>query len=272
MANELLLNSKSTAEQNCSSRESSYHVLGIRLDAVQISGVVAQMEEWISQRDGSHFIAVTNIHVLMEARHNLSFRRVLDAADLCVPDGMPLVWIGRLRGHQLKHRVYGPDLLLDFCRETKAKGYRHFFYGGAPGVPEALAAKLKHQFPMLEVAGTYSPPFRPLTPEEDARVVEMINRAGADVLWVGLGCPKQELWMYEHREMLRTPVLVGVGQAFDIHAGRLRQAPAWMREHGLEWLFRFAAEPRRLWRRYLIYNSEFVFSELLEILGVRKFD
>ena len=176
------------------------------------------------------------------------------------------------RGYSLKQRVYGPDLLLDFCRETNEKAYRHFFYGGAPGVPEALAAKLKCQFPLLEVAGTYSPPVRPLTPEEDAGIVDMINRAKADVLWVGLGCPKQECWMYEHREQLRVPVLVGVGQAFDLHAGRLKQAPAWMRGHGLEWLYRLLAEPRRLWRRYLIYNSEFVFSALLEFLGARKYD
>src|SRR6202165_5660765 len=179
-----------------------FNVLGVRVDAVQIPGVVAQMEAWISHRFRSHFIAVTNVHVLMEARHSPSFRKVLDSANLCVPDGMPLVWIGRSRGYPLKRRVYGPDLLLDFCRETNAKGYRHFFYGGAPGVPEALAAKLKCQFPMLEVAGTYSPPFRPLTPEEDAGVVEMINRAEADVFWVGLGCPKQEWWMYEDREQL----------------------------------------------------------------------
>jgi len=253
-------------------RKESYAVLGVRVDAVQIAGVVARMEEWIAQREVAHYIAVGNVHVVMEARHSVSFRKVLDGADLCVPDGMPLVWVGRLRGHKLKHRVYGPDLLLNFCRETQGRGYRHFFYGAAPGVPEALAAKLREQFPALEIAGTYSPPFRALTPEEDAGVVDMINRASADVLWVGLGCPKQEIWMREHRERLRVPVLVGVGQAFDIHAGRLRQAPRWMREHGLEWLFRLAAEPSRLWRRYLVYNSEFVFSALAEILGVRKFE
>ena len=251
-------------------RGDRFRVLGVRVDAMQIPDVIAQMEQWIAQRGTCHYITVTNVHVLMEAQHSSLFRTVLDSADLCVPDGMPLVWISRSRGYPLKRRVYGPDLLLDFCRETNAKGCRHFFYGGAPGVPEALAAKLKRQFPMLEVAGTYSPPFRPLTPEEDARTVEMINRAAADVVWVGLGCPKQELWMYEHRDQLRVPVLVGVGQAFDIHADRLQQAPVWMREHGLEWLFRLLADPRRLWRRYLIYNSEFVLSELLEIMVVKK--
>ena len=252
--------------------EPSYRVLGVRFDAVQISGVVGRMEEWIAQRERAHYIAVSNVHGLMESQHSESFKKVLDAADLCVPDGMPVIWVGRLRGHQMERRVYGPDLFLSFCRETEGKGYRHFFYGGAAGIPEALAEKLREQFPKLEVAGTYSPPFRAITQEEDAEIVEMINGANADVLWVGLGCPKQEIWMNEHRERLRVPVLVGVGQAFDIHAGRLRQAPRWMRENGLEWLFRLAAEPRRLWRRYLVYNSEFVFSELLEILGVRKFD
>jgi N-acetylglucosaminyldiphosphoundecaprenol N-acetyl-beta-D-mannosaminyltransferase len=249
-----------------------FGVLGVQVHAIQIPDVIHQMEAWISQRCGSHFIAATNVHVLMEARHSLPFRRVLDSADLCVPDGMPLVWIGRSRGHSLKQRVCGPDLLLDFCRETNAKGYRHFFYGGAPGVPEALAAKLKCLFPVLEIVGIYSPPFRPLTREEDTSIVEMINRAGADVLWVGLGCPKQECWMYEHREQLNVPVLVGVGQAFDLYAGRTQRAPAWMRKRGLEWLFRLLAEPRRLWRRYLIYNLEFMFSMLLEFLGAKGFD
>jgi N-acetylglucosaminyldiphosphoundecaprenol N-acetyl-beta-D-mannosaminyltransferase len=249
-----------------------FRVLGVQVHALQIPDVIHQMEAWISQRCGSHFIAVANVHVLMEARHSLSFRMVLDSADLCVPDGMPLVWIGRSHGYSLKRRVCGPDLLLDFCEETNARGYRHFFYGGAPGVPEALAAKLKHQFPMLEVVGTYSPPFRPSTPEEDTRIIEMINRAAPDVLWVGLGCPKQECWIYEHREQLRAPVLLGVGQAFDLHAGRLQQAPVWMREHGLEWLFRLMAEPRRLWRRYLIYNSQFICSLFLELSKLKRFE
>jgi len=249
----------------------TFRVLGVRLAALQIPDVIERMEAWIARRDGSRFIAVTNVHVVMEARHKPSFRKVLESADLCVPDGMPLVWVGRLRGHPLERRVYGPDLLLDFCRETHEEGYRHFFYGGAPGVPEALAEKLKERFPRLNVVGVCSPPFRPLTAEEDARQIEMIHQAAPDVLWVGLGCPKQEHWMYEHRDRLRVPVLVGVGQAFDIHSGRSRQAPAWIREHGLEWLYRLLAEPRRLWRRYLLYNSEFIVCESLEVLGLKRF-
>lgn len=248
-----------------------FRVLGVRMDAVQIPHVIVTMENWIARRDGCRFIAVTNVHVLMEAHHQDSFRKVLDAADLCVPDGMPLIWVGRSHGHPLERRVYGPDLLLDFCRETNARRYRHFFYGGKPGVPQALANRLKKDYPLVEIAGTYSPPFRVLSAEEDARVVDMINGSGADVLWVGLGCPKQEYWMHRHREQLQVPVMVGVGQAFDVHAGRLKQAPFWMREHGLEWVFRLASEPRRLWRRYLIYNSQFVFNALLELLHIKSF-
>lgn len=249
----------------------TFRVLGVSLAALQIPGLIEQMETWIRQRNSWRFIAVTNVHVVMEARHDPSFRKVLEDADLCVPDGMPLIWIGRLRGHALRRRVYGPDLLVDFCRETQHAGYRHFFYGGAPGVPEALAGKLTEQFPRLNVAGTYSPPFRRMTEQEELMVAEMIHQAAPDVLWVGLGCPKQEIWMQQHCDLLRVPVMVGVGQAFDIHSGRSRQAPSFLREHGFEWLYRLLAEPRRLWRRYLVYNSEFMICELLELLGLGSF-
>jgi len=260
-----------TTEASTLAGNASLNILGVRVDAVQIPDVIKEMGKWISQRDRPHYIAVANVHVVMEARHDPSFKKVLEEADLCVPDGMPLIWVGRLRGHKLQRRVYGPDLLLEFCRETQEMGYRHYFYGGAPGVPEELSEKLKGQFPQLNVAGVCSPPFRPMTAEEDARQVEMINQATPDVLWVGLGCPKQERWMREHRDRLRVPVLVGVGQAFDIHSGRSKQAPKWLREHGLEWLYRLLCEPRRLWRRYLLYNSEFIFWESLELLRLNWF-
>jgi N-acetylglucosaminyldiphosphoundecaprenol N-acetyl-beta-D-mannosaminyltransferase len=180
-------------------------------------------------------------------------------------------WLGRRHGFEMRRRVYGPELMTTFCEQTATKGYRHFFYGGAPGVAEDLALRFVSRFSGVAVAGTYSPPFRALSPEEDCEVVAAINRSQADIVWVGLGTPKQERWMFEHRARLNVPVLVGVGAAFDLHAGRLKQAPAWMREHGLEWSFRLMAEPRRLWRRYLIYGSEFVFYIALEMLGLRKF-
>jgi N-acetylglucosaminyldiphosphoundecaprenol N-acetyl-beta-D-mannosaminyltransferase len=234
--------------------------------AVQIPEVIAQMEEWIADRERNHYICVANVHVIMEGREDPSFREVLLSADLCVPDGMPLVWVGRHRGHVLPRRVWGPDLLIDFCRATKDAGYTHFFLGGRPGVAINLANELQRRFPGVGVAGICSPPYRDLAQQEDDEITEQINRAAPDVLWVGLGCPKQERWMCEHRDKLQVPVVIGVGQAFDIHSGEAPPAPVWMRENGLEWLFRLCREPRRLWRRYLIYNTKFIFALILESL------
>jgi N-acetylglucosaminyldiphosphoundecaprenol N-acetyl-beta-D-mannosaminyltransferase len=249
-----------------------FRVLGVRVDAVQISEVAQQIEAWIQHRDACHFIAVTGMHGVMEAQHDAAFKQVLNSADLVVPDGMPLVWLGRLRGLRLPRRVYGPELMLSVCQRTASRGVRHFFFGGAPGIPEKLTETLRSRFPGLNVVGTYSPPFRPLRPEEEEEIVEMINAAAPDVLWVGLSTPKQEKWMHAHRDHLRVPVLVGVGAGFDINSGMKQQAPVWMREHGLEWLFRLFQEPRRLWRRYILYGSEFVFYVALDLLGLRKSD
>lgn len=230
---------------------------------------MAQMEEWIRDQRGSHFIAVTGMHGVSEACRDPELRHILNSADLLVPDGMPLVWLGRLRGFALRRRVYGPELMETFCRET-GRRYRHFLYGGMPGVPETLAAALKGRYG-VRVVGTYSPPFRPLTQEEAEQVAGVIHKAAPDVLWAGLSTPKQERWMFEHRNTLPVPVMVGVGAAFDFNTGRVRQAPSWMREHGLEWLFRLSQEPRRLWRRYLVLGPQFVWNVLLELFGLKKF-
>jgi N-acetylglucosaminyldiphosphoundecaprenol N-acetyl-beta-D-mannosaminyltransferase len=252
--------------------EACFRVLGVRVNALQIPDVVAQMEQWIHERGGCRSIAATDMHGTVEAQHDPSFKQVLHSTDLVVPDGMPLVWLGRSRGHHLPRRVYGPDLMLEFCEKTAGRGYRHFFYGGEPGVPELLAESLKRRFPTMEVCGSFSPPFRLLDPEEDQEIVSMISRAAPDVLWVGLGTPKQERWMHEHRDKLHVPVLVSVGAAFDLHSGRRTQAPRWMREHGLECLFRLVQEPRRLWRRYLIDGAHFVAYLALDSLGLKSFD
>jgi N-acetylglucosaminyldiphosphoundecaprenol N-acetyl-beta-D-mannosaminyltransferase len=249
----------------------SFDVLAVRVDAVQTGQVVKRMEGWIRKNDGCHFIAATSMHGIVEAQHDPSFKEILNAADLTVPDGMPLVWVGRRQGHFLHRRVYGPDLVLAFCEATAGRGYRHFFYGGELGVADRLAASLKARFPRLNVVGTCSPPFRALSTLEDDEMVEMIGRAAPDVLWVGLGTPKQERWMHEHKSRLRVPVLVGVGAAFDMLSGRRKQAPRLIREHGLEWFFRLLQEPRRLWRRYLVYGSQFIAYLLLERLRLKNF-
>jgi N-acetylglucosaminyldiphosphoundecaprenol N-acetyl-beta-D-mannosaminyltransferase len=252
-----------------SREKTKFRVLGVTVNAVQIPDVIAQMECWISERSACRFIAVTDMHSVTEAHHEPSFKHALNSADMVVPDGMPIVWLGRWQGCLLKRRVYGPELINSFCQETNSK-YRHFFYGGAPGVPTLLANTLQEKYG-INVVGSYSPPFRMLSNVEDQEVVALINAAKPDVLWVGLGAPKQEYWMYEHRDRLRVPVLIGVGAAFDFNTGRVRQAPRWMREHGLEWLFRLLQEPRRLWRRYLIHGPEFIFNATAELLRVRSF-
>src|SRR6267143_1276046 len=249
----------------------TFDVLEVPAHAVQLGEVVNRMQEWIGKRDKCHSIAATSMHGIVEAQHDPSFKDVLNATDLVVADGMPLVWLGRRQGHLLRSRVYGPDLLLAFCGESAGQGYRHFFYGGEPGVAEGLAESLKTRFPGLNVVGTCSPPFRKLSAKEDEEMVEMISRAAPDVLWVGLGAPKQERWMHEHKTRLRVPVLVGVGAAFDMLSGSRKQAPRLLREHGLEWFFRLLQEPRRLWRRYLVYGSKFIAYLLLESLRLKNF-
>jgi N-acetylglucosaminyldiphosphoundecaprenol N-acetyl-beta-D-mannosaminyltransferase len=248
-----------------------FHILGVRVNAVQIPDVIARMEEWIAQRAQCRCIAVTGMHGIMEARHDPAFKEILNSSSLTVPDGMPLVWLARWKGYPLRRRVYGPDLMLAFCERTSGRGVRHFFYGGAPGVAEKLAEELTNRFPDIVVAGTYAPPFRALTCDEEQEIVANIAHAAPDVLWVGLSTPKQERWMQEYRRLLNVPVLVGVGAAFDIHSQGKKQAPGWMREHGLEWFFRLLQEPRRLWRRYVVYGTEFIFWIILETLGLQRF-
>lgn len=261
-----------TTEASTLAENASLNILGVRVDAVQIPDAIARLEEWIRKHDICRYVAVTGMHGVTEAQHDPAFKDILNSAGLVVPDGMPLVWLGRLKGFPLKRRVYGPELMMTFFESTEKKGYRHFLYGGTPWVVEQLVKTIQRRFPGTIIAGTYSPPFRNLTQEEDSQAVAMINKSVPDIVWVGLSTPKQERWMHQHRERLRVPVSIGVGAAFDINARVKKQAPRWMREHGLEWLFRLLQEPRRLWKRYLLYGSKFVGYILLEFLGWRKFD
>lgn len=203
------------------------------------------------------YICACNVHTVMEARRDPEYARVLNEAAMATPDGMPLVWALRRLGAPKQERVYGPDLLLEFAARAAGRpDLASYFYGGAEGVAGELARNLAERFPGFRTAGHESPPFRELTGEEDTAAVERINASGANVLWVGLGAPKQERWMAAHLGRVR-PVMIGVGAAFDFLTGRTRQAPRWMMRAGLEWAFRLAVEPRRLWRRYLFNNPGF---------------
>lgn len=232
-------------------------VLGVHVSAISRPAAVAEIDRWIEAGE-RHYVCVTGVHGVMESQRDPSLLAIDNGSGLTTPDGMPLVWCSKLAGVDGVTRVYGPDLMLDVLAAGLAHGRRHYFYGGAEGVPELLAQRLGERFPGLSVVGTYSPPFRPLTDAESAGIVERINASGADVVWVGLSTPKQERWMAAHRPLLNAAALVGVGAAFDFHAGRVRQAPAVLQRSGLEWAFRVAVEPRRLWRRYLRNNPAFV--------------
>lgn len=241
----------------------------MRVDPTSYAEATAKVLSW-AQAGESRYVCVANVHMVMEAHDDPHFRALVNAADLVTPDGMPLVWILKRKGFPRQERVYGPELTLRVAEEAARRGVPVGFYGGHPEALEALVRNLKARFPGLQVAYAYSPPFRPLTPEEDREVVEAINASGARILFVGLGCPKQERWMAEHKGKIRA-VMLGVGAAFDLHAGRVRQAPRWMQRAGLEWLFRLLMEPRRLWRRYLKHNPRFMLLALQELLQLRRF-
>jgi len=201
-----------------------------------------------------HYVSVNTI---VEANRQPDLKVLLNGGDLVAPDGMPLVWLGRVRGHEMS-RTYGPDSMLAIIDRGRAIGAKHYFYGGAPGVPEQLKARLETEYPGIDVVGMYSPPFRPLTPEEDEAVVRRINDSGADFVWIGLGSPKQDRWVADHRDRLDAAAVLAVGAAFDYNAGLLRKAPPWMARNGLQWLFRLLTEPRRLWKRYTVSNARFL--------------
>lgn len=232
-------------------------VLGVGVSAVTLPQAVAMVCDWIERRE-KHYVCVTGVHGVMESQREPALRDIHNASGLTTPDGMPMVWAGRWAGAPQIGRVYGPDLMLEVLHVAAQRGWASYFYGGREGVPERLASRLASRFPGMGVAGTFSPPFRSLTPAEDRQIVKRINDTAPDIVWVGLSTPKQERWMATHIDQLNATVLVGVGAAFDIHAGLLAQAPAWMQRRGLEWLFRLYKEPRRLWRRYLVNNPAFI--------------
>jgi N-acetylglucosaminyldiphosphoundecaprenol N-acetyl-beta-D-mannosaminyltransferase len=266
------MNTVSTASttMEASSKRPWYKVVGIRVDAVEMRDVIAQIQEWISSGSRGKYIAVTGMHGVSEVLRDPSLRAIINEAGLVVPDGMPLVWLARWNNIPIRRRVTGAELMQTFCEQTGPR-YRHFFYGGAPDVAEDLSQKLNLRYG-ITVAGTYTPPFRPLTDQEEADVAKLVKETAPDVLWVGLSTPKQERWIYAHRLSLPVPVMLGVGAAFDMHSDRLTRAPLWVQHSGLEWFYRLLSEPRRLWKRYLVLIPTAVWSVLLELLHIVRYE
>lgn len=246
------------------------NVLGVGVSAITMADALRFVDETISKRMPT-YACVSGVHGVMLCQADDALRQIHNRAGMVTPDGMPLVWFGRLSGHRNMRRVCGPDLMLAVCKRSLSADYRHFFLGGAPGTAERLAARLQERFPGLEVVGTFCPPFREMTVQEDAELVEMVEAARPDVLWVGISTPKQERFMANHLGRLSAPLMIGVGAAFDFHAGLKRRAPRWMQESGLEWLFRLASEPRRLWKRYLRNVPLFIVHIALQATGVRDY-
>jgi N-acetylglucosaminyldiphosphoundecaprenol N-acetyl-beta-D-mannosaminyltransferase len=222
--------------------------------------------------DGGHrgYVCLSGVHGVVEAQRDDELRRILNRAFLNLPDGMPTVWVGRAQGHGAMERVFGPDLMLAVCGHGVARGWRHFFYGGAPGVAPELIEGLCQSFPGIEIAGYFTPPFRPLHAEEVEDLRAQVTRARPDALWVGISTPMQERFMSGIGRTLDTTLLFGVGAAFDYHTGRLRDAPHWVKRAGLQWAHRLAQEPRRLARRYAASNSRFLLGMSLQALGLRQ--
>lgn len=252
------------------SKPSCANLLGVGISAIDMPLAISACDDLIA-RGGKGYVCVTGVHGIMEAQVDAELRGILNRAFLSLPDGMPTVWVGRLQGHSAMRRVYGPDFMLEFCRRSVLRGYRHFLYGGKRGVTEQLAFNLKQRFPALKLAGAYTPPFRPLNGAEERELAGMVASCKPDVLWVGLSTPKQERFMARYLERLDTKLMVGVGAAFDIHTGHIKDAPAWVKAAGLQWLHRLLQEPGRLWKRYLVNNPRFVFRISMQLAGVKRY-
>ncbi len=247
-----------------------FNVLGVGLHAMNLP-VAAEVVLAALRERRKGYVCVTGVHGVTEAQNDAGFRNILNRAFLNTTDGMPLVWLGRHAQGPWVDRVYGPDLMLEIFRATQHTDFRHFFYGGAPGVAEQLKARLEARFPGVKICGTFCPPFRALNGEEEADLQRQVREARPDIVWVGLSTPKQERFMAEYLPKLETTLMFGVGAAFDFHAGRVSQAPRWMQRSGLEWFYRLCCEPRRLGRRYLVNNPLFLWRIFGQLSGWRKY-
>ncbi len=238
-------------------------VLNAPIDVITWDGALYQLGFWAAQHE-SRYVCICNVHSVVTTSQNVEFGRVVRAADMVTADGAPVAWVMRKLGNAGQQRINGPDLMWKYCMQAQTLGESIFLYGGSENTLSILKEKFQIALPGLKIAGSISPPYRVLTPEEDEAYVAQINASGAGVLWVSLGCPKQELWMAAHRGRINA-VMVGVGAAFDYHAGTLPRAPGWMQESGLEWLHRLVSEPRRLWKRYLVTNTIFIWGAIRQL-------
>jgi len=242
-------------------------ILGSRVHLVSVSRTVDHIEHWIGERDGRcKRVVVTGFHGLWEAHKKPLLQSILNSAELWVPDGIAPVWVARLRGHRNVERAPGAEIMREFFGRAHKKRYRSYFYGDTEATLSALQTSIKNDYPEHEVAGVFSPPFRPLTPEEDEAAIDRINAAKPDVLWVGLGMPKQDIWIYERLHRLKVPVAIGVGAAFSFVAGTVPRCPEWIGRSGFEWVYRFYKEPKKLWRRDLLNGPQFLLHAGLELL------
>jgi N-acetylglucosaminyldiphosphoundecaprenol N-acetyl-beta-D-mannosaminyltransferase len=250
-------------------RERRLDVLGVPVSAASLTTAIEQIDWWIREGRRS-YATLTGVHGIMESVRSEEIRRAHNAAGLVLPDGMPLVWLLWRGGFKFADRVCGPDLMLALFNRSERAGYRHFLYGSTPANIDRLRSNLERKFPGATIVGTHAPPFRPAGASEDEAVIAAINACAPDIVWVGLSTPKQELWMASHRHRLTAPVLIGVGAAFDFHAGLVRRAPRLVQRTGLEWAFRLAFEPRRLAKRYLRNNPAFLALLAADKLGLRQ--
>lgn len=246
------------------------NVLGVGISAINLETAEALIDAAL-QNGVRSYICVTSAHGVIEAQRDPQFRTILNRSFLTTPDGTPTVWLGRLQGYTNMSRVFGPDLMVRICQLSRRKGYTQFLYGGAPGVAQDLKTQLEARFPGLRIVGTYTPPYRPLSREEGAKLVEAIGRVRPDVMWVGLSTPKQERYMAEYSGRLETKLMIGVGAAFDYHTGRIKNAPQWVKDAGLQWLHRLVQHPKALFSRYLITVPAFAFRALAQVAGLRKY-
>lgn len=241
------------------------HVVGVSIDVLTWGEALARIGNWAREHE-SRYVCLCNAHSVVTAAHDLAFAKVIGGADMATPDGAPVAWMLRRLGHRGQRRINGPDLMWQMCELAALKGISVFLYGASDETLALLQCRLNTSFPKLKISGRHAPPFRPLSTQEEEAVVRMINASGAGIVWIGLGCPKQELWMASQKGRIAA-VMIGVGAAFDFHAGKISRAPEWMRGAGLEWLHRLAKEPRRLWRRYLVTNTLFMLKASRQLLS-----